>query len=173
MIVPALHIFVFSITIVDIICPRHEYICIQYYDFRSHSEKFLGTVYFTLLDIFVQTDGAKVLHVLFVTSIAFSWSPLSWVSAPFWYYKNMVVIFVWYRLVLFNSFWRFISIYPVLKLIDKQQHHSTALLYYYLETTKRQYFIWCQKIVMRNIVILIKFVWFSNIRHSTTVTNPC
>ena len=52
-----------------------------------------------MCELFVCLDRAKVLHLLLVISIASMWSPLSQVSALYWYRKNTVLRFVWYRLV--------------------------------------------------------------------------
>ena len=61
--------------------------------------------------------------MLFVTSIAFSWSPFLCASLLYWYYKNMVLRFVRYRLVFNNLIWKFISINPAWTHRDEQQHH--------------------------------------------------
>ena len=53
------------------------------------------------------------------TTTPFSlWSPLSWVSLPYCYDKNMVLRFVWYCLVFIQLVLKFISIYPTVWLIS-------------------------------------------------------
>ena len=81
-IVPELNIFVFSITISDLIS-------------RS------ALVRFSLLraSYLYHSIGAKVLHIWFVTSILSLLSPLSQLSALYYYYENTVLRFVQYRFV--------------------------------------------------------------------------
>ena len=55
---------------------------------------------------------------MFVTSIVYSWSLLSRMSALYWYYDNMVLRFVWYRLVFIQSIWK---VYIYLTCINTQE----------------------------------------------------
>ena len=74
-------------------------------------------------EIFVELDGAKVLHIWFVTRIVSSWSPSSRASALYCYYENTVLSSVRYRLVFDNLVCKFISIYAALTHSDEQQHN--------------------------------------------------
>ena len=73
------------------------------------------------------------------TTTLFSlWSPLEQVSLPYWNYKNMVLSFVWYRLVFIQLILKFIFIYPASTHSDKQYHHLTSLPSYHLVNVRRQ-----------------------------------
>ena len=64
------------------------------------------------------TWGDKVLHILFRTRIRPLWSPLSWVSALYLYYKNTLLRFVWYRLFFIQFI---LKVYIYLPCINTQQ----------------------------------------------------
>ena len=65
----------------------------------------------------------KVIHIWFVTRLASLWWPLSWLSALYCYYKNMVLRFLWYRLVFDYLVWKFATFYAALTHRDKQKNH--------------------------------------------------
>ena len=49
--------------------------------------------------LFVYLEEARMIFLLFGTSIASLWLTLSWVIALYWYYKITVLMLVWYCLV--------------------------------------------------------------------------
>ena len=123
-IVTDLNIFIWSIAIFDLFL-------------RSALVQFFSITCY----LFVSLDGAKVLHIWFVTGLLSYWSPLSLMIALYCYYKNIVLRFVWYRLVFDHLVWKFIFTYASLTHSDEEQHkylcdwHSHEWVYYF-DTTQ-------------------------------------
>ena len=128
---PDLNIFILSITIVDIIS-------------RS------ALVRFSLLraSYLYKLTGISSTYSFGISIVSF-WSPLSRVSALYWYYKNTVLRFVWYRFAFIEFILKFIYIHPESTQREEQHHHLTTLPSYHLSATKRQDFIRGQPIVVR------------------------
>ena len=73
--------------------------------------------------LFVYLDRYKVLHLLFGTSIKYYRSPLSRVSALYWYYKNTVLRFLWYRFVFIQFI---LKVYIYLPCIKTQKQAASS-----------------------------------------------
>ena len=121
---PYLNIFVWSITIFDLIL-------------RSALVQLFSIMWY----IYVKLDRAKVLCTFFVIRNASLWLKISWVSAMYFYYKKVFERFLQYRLVFDHPVWKFIYIYTALTHSEKKQQHFLHNCYchgwvYYINTTK-------------------------------------
>ena len=80
-------------------------------------------IYFSILwYIFVYLVEAKVLHIWFITWLAYLWLPLSRMNAMYSYYKNMFKWFVRYRFVFDHLVRNVLSIYAA---FNTQQRTTT------------------------------------------------
>ena len=107
--------------------------------------------------LFVYLDRAKVLHILFITSITFLWFPLSQKSLLYWYYENTDLKIVWFFLI-FSSH---LKVFIHLPCINTQRKTTTAfsllsplswvsLIYLYYKNTVLRFMWYCLVFIQLN-----------------------